>query len=126
MKPRPVLGLTELVTFIGNNGQRLEVQVRIDSGATSSSMDKELAERLGLSSTTRTKKIRSASGVEQRPIIHAKVEINGTELEAEFSIADRRHMTYDALIGQNILKQGKFIVDPLKESVQGSSRTEHK
>ena len=38
-----------------------------------------------------------------------------TELEGDFTLANRSHMTYALLIGQNILKAGHFLVDPLKK-----------
>jgi len=37
------------------------------------------------------------------------------EIEDEFTLADRSHMTFPMLIGQNILTKGKFLIDPLKE-----------
>jgi hypothetical protein len=108
------LGLTEKITIIGENVEE-EVVARVDSGATASSVDSALAEKLQLGPITRTKIVKSASGVVKRPIIKVKVRLNGMEMEAEFNLADRSHMTYEVLIGQNILKEGKFLIDPLKK-----------
>ena len=110
---RTILGLTEKITIIGPNGNE-EVVARIDSGATASSIDIELSDKLGLGPITRTKIVKSASGIKRRPIIIVKVKINGDILEEEFTLADRVHMTYPVLIGQNILKKGKFLIDPNK------------
>ena len=64
--------------------------------------------------TWRTEKIiKSAHGNKVRPIIEAIVEIAGMRLKSEFSLADRRHLKYNMLIGQNILKKG-FLIDPSK------------
>ena len=35
-------------------------------------------------------------------------------MKSEFTIADRTHMKYKILVGQNILKEG-FLVDPMKK-----------
>ena len=113
---RTSLGLTGSVILEGSNGEEKLLTARIDSGATSSSIDLTLAEKLKLGPTLRTRLVKSASGVKKRPIVLAKVNIAGTIIEAEFSLADRSHMTYQILIGQNVLKKGKFLIDPLLEA----------
>ncbi|MBI2146053.1 ATP-dependent zinc protease [Candidatus Woesearchaeota archaeon] len=113
---KTILGLTEKITLIGASGERIKVLARIDTGATSSSIDTHLAAELELGPVTRSKIIRSASGVKKRPIIKARVKMDGEVIDAEFSLVDRGHMTYPMLIGQNILKQGNFLIDPNKEA----------
>lgn len=115
MGERQTLGLTEEVTFIGNKDQKEKLKARIDTGATCSSIDDDLAGKLNLGPVVRDKVVKSASGIKKRPLVLAKVEIKGMVIEAEFSIADRQHMKYPALIGQNVLKKGEFLVDPLKD-----------
>ena len=111
---RITLGLTEKIIVIGPEGSE-EIVARIDSGATASSIDLKLSAKLGLGPITRTKIVKSASGVKRRPIIMVKVRIGDKEIEEEFTIADRNHMTYQILIGQNVLKKGNFLIDPNKE-----------
>ena len=113
MEKRPILGLIEQVTIMGDTSHH-KLLARIDTGATSSSIDKELVEELGLGPGHRLTTVRSATGTEKREIIKISILLNGNVIEEEFSIADRAHMTYSVLIGQNILKKGKFIIDPLK------------
>tara|TARA_Y100000310_G_scaffold124700_1_gene123417 strand:+ start:40866 stop:41216 length:351 start_codon:yes stop_codon:yes gene_type:complete len=113
MGERHILGLTEDIIVIGSEEKML--RARIDSGATSSSIDKQLVESLNLGPVIRMKLVKSASGVGERPIIEAEVKINGSIIKDEFTIADRSHMTYQILIGQNTLKKGQFLIDPLKE-----------
>ncbi len=108
MGERVVLGLVEDVVILGK-----KFTARIDSGATTSSIDKNLAEKLGLEILDVSKIVKSASGIEKRLMILAEVNINNTIIEDYFTIADRHHMTYSILIGQNILKKGKFLIDPL-------------
>lgn len=112
MKKKIVLGLTEKVTIIGKKEEK--VTARIDTGATASSIDFGLSARLELGPITRTKLVKSASGVRRRPIVRTKIKLNGDIIEAEFTLADRKHMTYPVLIGQNILKEGNFVIDPNK------------
>ena len=115
MADRPTLGLTEPVIVFGNNEHKEEVLARIDSGATASSIDLNVAAKLELGPITRSKVVKSASGIGKRPIVMAKIIIQGVEMEEEFTLADRSHMTYPLLIGQNVLRKGEFMIDPLKK-----------
>ncbi len=110
---RVVLGLAESVTLLGRTEE--QVLARIDTGATSSSIDAQLAERLGLTPGERSKIVKSASGVKKRPVIMIKLLLQNSSLEEEFTLADRSHMTYPVLIGQNVLRKGNFLVDPQKK-----------
>ena len=107
-----VVGLTSRVIIFGKNGKK-EVLARIDTGATKSSIDEKLAQELCLGSEFKKVLIKSASGSKHRGVIIADVAIGGDLMSAEFTLADRTHMKYRALIGQNILKKG-FLIDPSK------------
>ena len=113
MKDKIIVGLTEPSTVIGNNGEKIIVTSRIDSGATFSSIDSELAKKLGYGPVIRHKIVKSASGVKRRPVVKAQIEIEGRIFDTEMTTADRSHMTYPVLVGQNILKKG-FLIDPCK------------
>ena len=115
MAERKVLGFAEPVILLGNDEKEENVIARIDTGATSSSIDINLAKKLNIGPIIRSKIVKSASGIRKRPMVKAKVNLNGTLIEEEFTLADRSHLTYQMLIGQNILKKGKFLIDPLKE-----------
>ncbi len=111
---KTILGLTEEVTVIGPQ-KKQKVIARIDTGATASSIDTALAASLNLGPITKSKIVKSASGVRKRPLVHVKIKMDGQAIEDEFNLADRAHMTYRVLIGQNILKKGNFLIDPHKE-----------
>lgn len=116
MKDRPILGLTEQITIISksNDGKTDEVLIaRIDTGATLSSIDNKLAEKLGIETVIREKVVKSASGKAKRPVVSAIIKIKGKTIDGEFSIANRENMKYKILIGQNHLKKGKYLVDSL-------------
>src|SRR3989338_8365456 len=110
---RGVLSLTKQVNLLGRTEE--QVCARIDPGAPSSSLDVQLAERLDLTPGDRSKIVKSASGVKKRPVITVKLLLQNSSLEEEFTLADRSHMTYPVLIGQNVLRKGNFLVDPQKK-----------
>jgi len=114
MKNKLVVGLTEKVTMIGPKGKRKRLTARIDTGATKSSVDAKLTAELSLGPIIKTKLIKSASGNKIRPVLKASVKIKNKELKEEFTVADRSHLRYRVLIGQNILKKG-FLIDPNKK-----------
>ena len=115
MKNKVILGLTEYVTICGNH-KEARVLARIDTGATSSSIDYALAGELQLGPVLRSKVVKSAAGIKKRPTIKVKVVFKGSSIEEEFTLADRSHMTYKMLIGQNVLRKGEFLIDPLKKA----------
>ena len=110
---RAVLGLLEEVTICGMDKKKT-VLARIDTGATSSSIDGALAKELELKPGKGTKTIKSALGIRTRSIVHAKIKIDGIIMETKLNVADRSHMTYAVLVGRDILKQGHFLIDPSK------------
>ncbi len=110
---RSVVGLTEPVTII-QNGDRETVTARIDSGATKSSIDIALASKLRLGPVVASRMVKSANGARLRPMVEVTLLIARKELTAKFTLADRSHMKYKVLIGQNILERG-FLIDPCKE-----------
>lgn len=112
MKDRIIVGLTEEIILKGKKESK-KVVARIDTGATNSSIDSSLARDLNLGPIKMTKVIKSAHGNSVRPVREAEVVIEKKKLNVLFTVADRSHMRYKALIGQNVLKQG-FLIDPLK------------
>jgi hypothetical protein len=109
-----IVGLTEKIGFVGNNGDNREITAKIDTGATRSSVDIKLASKLSLGPVIKSKMIKSAHGNKLRPIVEAKILLAGKKIKSEFSLADRSHMKYAVLIGVNILEHG-FLVDPSKK-----------
>jgi len=115
MEGKTILGLSEKVIIFGNSHQKKEVLARIDTGATNSSIDVRIAKLLELGPVKRIKLVKSASGKGRRAVVGAKVKLDGKILEDDFTIAERKHMTYPVLIGQNILRKGNFLIDPNKK-----------
>jgi hypothetical protein len=60
--------------------------------------------------------IKTSEGSEYRPVIALNISINGKQLQnCKFNLNDRSSMEDKILVGQNILEQGKFLVDPNKQ-----------
>lgn len=112
MNDKTIIGLIETITLYGKN-ENVKVKARVDTGATKSSVDKTLSEKIDLGPIIGTKVVKSAHGISTRPLVEAKIKISKKNVKGDFSIADRSHMKYQVLIGQNILKQG-FLIDPQK------------
>lgn len=110
---KTIVGLTEKIEVIGKKKTVFEV-ARIDTGATKGSIDTKLAASLGLGPIIRTKLVKSASGQSTRPLVHVDVKIKRKRFTGDFTIADRSHMKFKVLIGQDILTQG-FLIDPSKK-----------
>jgi len=108
-KKKIIVGLTENIRIIGRSKEK-EVKAKIDTGATKSSIDARLAASLQLGPVIKTKLVKSAHGHSVRPVIKIDIELKGKRMKEEFTLADRKHLKYKVLIGQNILKKG-FLVD---------------
>ena len=108
---RTIIGLTEEIRIKGSKTKT--ITAKIDTGATKSSVDIRLAEELNLGPVVASKLVKSAHGNKLRPVIHAEIELAGQKIDSEFTLADRGHMKYMVLIGQNTLNS-RFLVDPLK------------
>ena len=110
---RPVVGLVESVLIMTQNGGE-QVSARVDTGATKSSIDQKLATRLQLGPLKGSQLIKSAHGHSFRPILEITLNFKGKLIKSSVTVADRSHMQYPLLIGQDILKTGNFLVDPCR------------
>ncbi|MAE13411.1 hypothetical protein CMO92_02500 [Candidatus Woesearchaeota archaeon] len=110
---RTIIGLTEKISVLGKNSMQKELVARIDTGATKSSMDISLASKLKLGPVVQNKLVKSAHGVKLRPMIEVEVVIRKKKIKETFTLADRSHMKYPVLIGQNVLNKG-FLIDPMQ------------
>jgi len=110
-----IIGLIEMVGFVGNNGTNKEVKAKVDTGATRSSIDIKLASKLNLGPVIKSKMVKSAYGNKLRPVIETEIVLAGKKIKSEFTLADRTHMKYAVLIGVNTLKHD-YLIDPSKNN----------
>jgi hypothetical protein len=111
---KTVIGLTEPVTVFTRTGIKRTIIAKIDTGASKSSVDVNLASQLRLGPIIKSKLVKSASGNKLRPVIECTLQLADKRMKEEFTLADRWHMKYRILIGQNVLRHG-FLIDPLKK-----------
>ena len=123
-----VLSINATVLFSSIGGRSIEGKV--DTGATTSSLDasditinkergtvsfksKTLSDNIITMDLDGTQQVASADGDgDARPMVKFDIEVNGTPLHGiVFNLNDRDHMDLPLLIGQNIIKAGKFSVD---------------
>lgn len=110
---KTIIGLTEPITIIGEKAEK-KLVARIDSGATVGSVDKKLAQELGLGAVIKTKLVKSSHGQTVRPVKKMRFKLAGRKFKMNFTIADRAHLKYKVLIGQNVLRKN-FLIDASKK-----------
>jgi len=112
---KTVIGLVEPVTIFTRLGVRKTIMAKIDTGASKSSIDVNLASQLKLGPIIKSKLVKSASGNKLRPVIESDIQLADKKMNEEFTLADRWHMKYRVLIGQNVLRHGYLIDASLKK-----------
>ncbi len=112
---KTVIGLVEPVNIFTREKVKKTIMAKIDTGASKSSVDVNLASQLRMGPIIKSKFIKSASGNKVRPVIEADIELADKRMKEEFTLADRWHMRYRILIGQNVLRHGYLIDASLKK-----------
>ena len=129
---RPVVGSVENVSL---HDADLVVKARIDTGAGLSSINAEILEikhedkgdraifrildKDGKSRTLERAivewidiKNKGSDGAVRRAVVRMDFCLGGKLIDARANLADRGNFKYPVLIGRNVLKVGKFMVDP--------------
>jgi len=112
-----VIGPIEYVKVIGHHGEA-RVKGKVDTGASRTSVDVWLAANIGLGPTVDVAKVKSSflDEVRTRPLVRGIVEIAGVRFPLAVTVNDRSDMRYPVLIGMDILKSGRFLIDPTKKA----------
>lgn len=110
----------------------VEVDAKVDSGATTSSLHADDIQQNGsqISFTSSalgdkrytvdlvgSQEVHSADGgANERPMIKVDIEVDGVPLsDVVFNLNDRSNMESSVLLGENVLKAGNFVVDVSKD-----------
>ena len=102
---------TEEIKVISVKGEEVSVLAKIDTGAWTSSIDKEFAAELGLYRPNKVlwyKKAISALGKERRPVINVTFWLAGRKITTAMTVSNRKNLTYKVNIGRTEL--GGFLV----------------
>ena len=112
--PKKTIGLIERVK-IYSNGDSIETEALMDTGAKMTSIDMELAGKANLGPVVRTFKTRApiTKEIDQRPVVKVTIEVMGRKFKVDANLNDRSHMKYPVLVGRNLL-YGNFVVDVSK------------
>lgn len=114
---RRTIGVVEAVLVRGRRGS-LPVRAKVDTGASRTSLDTRLARRLGLGPVVGHVRTRSAAAdvPDERDVVRASIVIAGRTFRVQLAITDRRDMRYRMIIGMDVLRRGRFLVDPRKRA----------
>ena len=105
---KKVVGLLTKVKVKGKN--IVEVIGKFDTGAKTTSVDKDVAIEAGLRLIEKTKIYKSGFGKHRRFLASATLLIEGKKFNTIVNISDRSHSLAKVLIGRDIIL-GNFIID---------------
>jgi len=109
-----VIGIYERVQVLDSNGKKVPILAKIDTGADRSSVDRELADELGLlreDNIIFTRKYKSAIGKHhKRPVISLTFYLAGKKIETVAGVADRSGLRTKMLVGMRDIKD--FVIKP--------------
>jgi alpha-L-glutamate ligase-like protein len=105
----------EMVKVYAKEKKSKKIKARIDTGALRSSIDRELAEDMGLLGPSnilwqRKYAYRSAGGRQSRPVIGLTFRLAGRKIKTSASVANRSKMSTPLLIGRQDLSG--FLINP--------------
>ena len=96
----------EKIQVANRRGRKVEVQAKIDTGATRSSIDQILAQELGLLEKDNIlwgRIVKSSLGRERRPVIHLSFWLKDKKIVTTASVANRKNLSKRFIIGRQDL-----------------------
>jgi len=119
-----VIGERELVRLSGPDGDTVEAVAIVDTGASSSSIDEDIAEELGFDlASADTVTVRSALGREERPVVNAGLQLAGRVMASRATVNDRSELDTEVLIGRRDLREFQVAVGRRLLTTPGEART---
>src|SRR5260221_1093204 len=101
------INVLENVKLVSNNGEKVEVKAKIDTGDWKTSLDKDLAEKLGVVNSSNilwTKTYKSSLGSEKRKVVNLTLYLAGTKIKTIANVATRSHLRTPIIIGRRDLQ----------------------
>jgi len=111
---RKTIGAVEEVTILGLNGEKRKIMAKIDTGADSSSLDRDVARELGLLDVDNYLYIthfESALGKHNRQVVGIRYLLARRKIQSRVSIANRSKVKYKMLIGKRDLADFAVVVE---------------
>ncbi len=120
---KTVIGVIEEVTLRGPAGE-IRVRAKIDTGATRTSLDTDLAKKLGLGPVERRIRTRSAAAdrPEERDVVKAILVIDSEVFETHAAVTDRKDLKYHMIGGMDVLRKSGFLISPRRGAGLGKGR----
>lgn len=109
---KTIINIFETIQLILPNGTSRECRVKIDTGAYRSSIDKELAESLGLINPANVVgyvKTKSSLGKHQRQVIEINYLLKDQLIKSTASLSDRSNVKFPMIIGRRDLRN--FLIE---------------
>ena len=109
------VNIWENAKVVSGDGRKIDVNAKIDTGAWRTSIDKTLAEKLGIltgSNILWTKTVKSSLGRETRPVVALSFYLAGRKIKTIASVANRSNLKTPLIIGRRDLSG--FLVKTLE------------
>jgi len=108
-----ILSIEEQVIVFDKNGKQFPLLAKVDTGAYRTSIDENIARKLGIDKPVIIQKdVRGGLGRQTRPIVSLSFLLQNKRIITEVSLIDRSHMKYDMILGRRDLRG--FFVNPSK------------
>ena len=110
---RKTISAFEDVEVYGFNGEREYLKAKVDTGADGSSIDREIAGRLGLLNKENLlyeDYFRNALGRKKREVVGVTFVLAGKKIKTRISIADRSRLSTKMIVGRRDLKTFAVVV----------------
>lgn len=116
---KPVIGHEETVEIITPENERRKILAKMDTSASLSSIDIELAKNLKLDKLDKTVSVETKNGIQKRPLAKLAFNLEGIRVETEAKLFDKEDSGYSLIIGKKDLKN--FLIDISKKETEGES-----
>lgn len=119
-----VVGEQEKVLLTAPDGRTVEAIARVDTGASSSSIDTDLAEDLGLDLDEAERvTVESSLGRERRPVVNLVLQVAGKSLVTRVNVNNRSSRSNPVLLGRSDLDGFRVAVGQQMMTEPGAPRS---